>query len=152
MMIEIPLLLFLFSELATAMRGARNPRRVANFGIAALVLVLAANFATYDIRLASRTDNALAGVRDYAATRIPVDSLVLTEETVGAIVRQPYCKFYRVGLCASRADYVITYTSRTQAPPDDPRLASLIAASKPVKVLKGFKETITVYETPRLAR
>jgi hypothetical protein len=148
MMIEVPLFMFLFSELAAL---PRRTRRVTTFALVALVVVLAANFVAYDLRIATRDDNALAQVRDYTARNLPPDALILTEETVGAIVPQPYCKFHRVGLCASRADYVIVYTSLTQAPPDDPRLARLIAASRPLRSFQGFKETITVYATPRRA-
>ncbi|WP_028061981.1 ArnT family glycosyltransferase [Solirubrobacter soli] len=148
MMVEIPLLLFLFSELM-ALKGERGLTfKWANIGIAAMVVILTANLVTFDLRFASRSDNALGQVRDYAASTLPADSLILTEETIGAIVPQPYCKFYKTRLCASRAQYVITYTSRTQAPPDDPRLKDLIARSAPIKVFKGFKETITVYATP----
>jgi 4-amino-4-deoxy-L-arabinose transferase-like glycosyltransferase len=149
MMIEIPLFLFLFSEVMTLKEQHGHTRKWVNLGMAATLVVVAANFLTFDLRFVSRSDNALAEVRDYAAQAMPADSLVLTEETIGAIVPQPYCKFYKVGLCADRADYVVTYTSRTQAPPDDPRLKSLIARSKPIKTFKGFKETITVYETGR---
>ena len=139
----------MFSELVAVKERRGLSRRWANAGIAAIVVVLAANLVAFDQRFLARSDNALAQVRDYTAETLPPDALVLTEETIGAIVPQPYCKFHKTGLCASRADYVITYTSRTQAPPDDPRLERLIASSKPLKQFKGFKETITVYETPR---
>jgi hypothetical protein len=148
MLIEIPLLLYLASELI-ALVPERPPRRTFNLAVTGLVCLLAANFVTFDLRFASRHDNALGQLAAYARADLPPQAILLTEETIGTIAPQPYCKFFRVGACGPAADYVITYTSRTQAPPPDPRLTRLIRASKPVKVFHGFKETITVYKTPK---
>jgi hypothetical protein len=44
---------------------------------------------------------------------------------------------------------VILYRSFTQQPPDDPRLAALVARSRPVARFDGWRERITVLEVNR---
>jgi hypothetical protein len=141
MMVEIPLVLYAASELAR--------RRPAVLPAAAAILV-AANLLVFDLRFVRRDDNALAAVRDYAAKRLPADALVMTEESVGSIIRQPYCKLVKASLCAPRADYLITYTRRTQSPPESRTLDALLRYAEPVAGFHGFKETITVLKAPRL--
>jgi 4-amino-4-deoxy-L-arabinose transferase-like glycosyltransferase len=150
MLVEIPLLLFLASELLPAAR--RLPRRRAALAVAAAgLVVVVANLGAFAERVVLRSDNALAAVQRYAGGSLPPRALVLTEEPVGTMIRQPYCKFHRVDACASRAGYVILYRSFTQRPPDDPRLATLVARSRVVARFDGWRERILVLEVPRTA-
>jgi 4-amino-4-deoxy-L-arabinose transferase-like glycosyltransferase len=144
MLVEIPLYLFLASELLPAAR--RLERRSAAVAVAAAALLLVANLGAVGHRMMLRSDNALAAVQRYADGSLPPRALVLTEEPVGTMIRQPYCKFHRVGACESRVGYVILYRSFTQRPPDDPRLAALVARSRPLARFDGWRERIVVLE------
>jgi 4-amino-4-deoxy-L-arabinose transferase-like glycosyltransferase len=122
------------------------PRPRMLLGAGALAILLAVNGVTFWDRIAGRNDNALAAVSEYAAPHLPARAVVLTEETIGTIIKQPYCKMFRVQTCP--ASYIITYTSNTQRPPDIPLLHRLIAEGTKLAVFQGFKEQITVYRVP----
>lgn len=151
MMIEIPLMLFLASEALRWVRRDRRRRRArSRLVILACGLIVCANLVTFDLRFASRHDNALAAVTSYMRQAAAPRALVATEESVGTIIPQPYCKFSQIGLCYDRIRYLIVYRSRTQAPPDNPLLNGLLRVARPVATFEGFKERITVYESPAL--
>ncbi|HMJ35383.1 MAG TPA: glycosyltransferase family 39 protein [Baekduia sp.] len=142
MMVELPLLLYLAAE---ARPLARQHARAA---AAVFAVLLAANFVTFDLRFAGRDDNALAAVATYADQHLPADALVLTEESVGSIIHQPYCKFTKAGDCYADAAYLVTYRSATQRPPSGPILDRLLRYATPLATFKGFKERITVFRSP----
>jgi hypothetical protein len=142
MMVEVPLLLVLAAELRPRLRD----RRAA--GLALLALVGAANGVTFGLRFADRHDNALGAVASYTAADLPRGALVLTEESVGSIIDQPYCKLTKAGACAAQVKYLIIYRSLTQAPPSTPLLDNMIRYAQPLRTFSGFKEHITVYRAP----
>lgn len=142
MMVEVPLLLVLAAELRPRLRDRRA------LGLALLALVVAANAVTFDLRFADRHDNALGAVAAYTAADLPRDALVLTEESVGSIIDQPYCKLTKAGACKAQVKYLIIYRSLTQAPPSTPLLDGMIRYARPLREFSGFKEHITVYRAP----
>jgi 4-amino-4-deoxy-L-arabinose transferase-like glycosyltransferase len=143
MMVELPLLLYLAAEARPLLRD----RRALALGV--LAAALTANLVTFSARFVQRDDNALAAVAVYTGARLPPDALVLTEESVGSIIRQPYCKFTKAGECLARAQYIVVYRSRTQAPPSTPLLDDFIRYARPMRTFTGFKEQITLYQAPR---
>lgn len=147
MLVEIPLYLFLASELLVAAR--RLAPRPAVVAVAAAGLLVVANLGAVAERVILRSDNALAAMQRYAGDSLPPRALVLTEEPVGTMIRQPYCKFHRVGSCGSRVGYVVLYHSFTQRPPDDPRLARLVARSRVLARFDGWRERIAVLAVRR---
>ncbi|HET6508480.1 MAG TPA: glycosyltransferase family 39 protein [Baekduia sp.] len=142
MMVELPLLLVVAAELREPLRHRRA------LGLALLALVVAANGVTFVARFVDRDDNALGAVAAYAAARLPADALVLTEESVGSIVGQPYCKLTKAGACKAQVKYLIIYRSLTQAPPSTPSLDGMLRYARPLRTFSGFKEHITVYRAP----
>jgi 4-amino-4-deoxy-L-arabinose transferase-like glycosyltransferase len=142
MMVELPLLLYLAAEVRPL---AREHARAA---AAVLAVLLAVNVVTFDLRFVGRDDNALAAVATYADQHLSPDALVLTEESVGSIIHQPYCKFTKVGDCYAHAEYVITYRSATQRPPSSPILDQVLRYATPLAAFKGFKEHITAFRSP----
>jgi 4-amino-4-deoxy-L-arabinose transferase-like glycosyltransferase len=143
-MAQVPLMLYAFAELARWSRGVEL-RTVARRTVAALaLLVVAANLWTFEQRFVERTDDALGQTRAYAQTLDP-RAMFLTEESVGTIVPQPYCKLFDAGGCVAEARYLAIYRSETQAPPRNPTLDRLLRYSQPLVRFSGFKERITVY-------
>lgn len=141
-MLLVPLYAFLASELVRVARSEIGIRVLA-FGAVAVVQL---NMLTFANRFVHRADNALAAVRDYAREEIPREALILTEETVGMIVPQPYCKLVEADRC-QQAAFVILYTSHTQRPPREPALAAILREARLEATFRGFKETIRVYRT-----
>jgi 4-amino-4-deoxy-L-arabinose transferase-like glycosyltransferase len=119
-------------------------------GVAAAALI-ALGIGTYYSRVVSRNDNTLREVKQYMATHVGSSDLVITIESIGDEIRQPWCSEQRAKAC-SDANYVITYDTYLQGnPPNDPAFAAMISPSSgavKVAVFKGFKETVTVYEVP----
>ncbi|MBV9212714.1 MAG: glycosyltransferase family 39 protein [Actinobacteria bacterium] len=113
-------------------------------GAVAVAALLCANGATFAQRFGERHDNALLAVAHYMR-HVPVADTVITEQTVGDIIRQPYCEMWRTASCVSEASYVIVYRSHTQHPPDILPLMRLIAAATRLRTFVGFKERLTVY-------
>ena len=78
------------------------------------------------------------------------DARVLTEETLGASIDQPYIKLWRASssnyLERVRPDYIVTYNSTTQAPPKSKALDDLLNKSQVIATFSGFKETYKVYK------
>lgn len=149
MLILIPLYLFTAAEvIPPAVRLVRRGRAGRYAVLAAAGLLVAVNLLTYERRFVAHSDNALAAVQRYTDTHLPPHALVLTEESVGTMIRQPYCKFYRTVFCLTRTGYVIVYLSLTQAPPSDRRLSALVAASRPIARFEGWRELILVFRTP----
>jgi 4-amino-4-deoxy-L-arabinose transferase-like glycosyltransferase len=142
MMVELPLLLVLAAELRPRLRDRRR------LALGLLAVVLAANMMTFTLRFVDRHDNALGAVAAYAASDLPPHALVLTEESVGSIIGQPYCKLTKVSACADRARYLMIYRSLTQAPPAISQLDGLLRYATPLRTFTGFKERITVYRAP----
>ena len=142
MMVELPLLLVVAAELRPWLRDRRR------LALGLLAVVLAANMMTFTLRFVDRHDNALGAVAAYAARDLPPDALVLTEESVGSIIGQPYCKLTKVSACAEQARYLMIYRSLTQAPPAIAQLDGLLRYATPLRTFSGFKERITVYRAP----
>jgi 4-amino-4-deoxy-L-arabinose transferase-like glycosyltransferase len=96
-------------------------------------------------RIVDHHDNALKSLAQYSSATIPHNDVVITEEPIGMMIPQPYCKMWRAASCAGVAKYVITYESHTQHIPTIPGLQQLLQRSTPVKVIIGFKEKLTVW-------
>jgi len=143
---EVPLLLYAFAELAAWARRRPAPAAPAARGAIAglLLLALTLNAWTFDHRFVRRDDDALGATRAFART-LPPHATFLTEESIGTIVGQPYCKLYEAGACVADVDYVAIYRSQTQRPPRNPTLDRLLRYSTPLVRFDGFKERITIY-------
>jgi Dolichyl-phosphate-mannose-protein mannosyltransferase len=142
-MAEVPLMLYAFAELAAW--ASTRPLAAARRAVTALLLLaLALNAWTFEERFVQRSDDALGATRAYAQT-LPHDATFLTEESIGTIVPQPYCKLYEAGGCVGDVDYIAIYRSQTQRPPSSPTLERLLRYSQPLVRFDGFKERIAIY-------
>ena len=101
-------------------------------------------------RIIAWNDNALQATGQYAAEHIPANAVVLTEQTIGNLIQQPFCDIRaHIAWCGDDARYIITYTSANYHGPKSARLQNLIRGSTEVWHDAGFKETITVYAVNR---
>lgn len=147
MLALVPFICYLAAEVRQVARRAAAGGRVRPLHIAIVVVAIIAvglNANAFMWRFVlPQNDRALAEIGAWTERHLPADAKVITEESVGATIKQPYCKMWRAATCYG-ASYIITYTSHTQKLPDDPGLKDLIATGVPVHKATGFKETITV--------
>jgi 4-amino-4-deoxy-L-arabinose transferase-like glycosyltransferase len=143
----VPLYCFLWTELSYYVDSIADFRpRLARAALALAVVVVLAGLTSFYLRVASRDDSVLAEVKQYAATSIPANDVVVAPEQIGDDIKQPWCSVYRAPVCRYSATYVITYITFLQGnPPDDPVLYELLRNSTPVVTFRGFKETVTVW-------
>ncbi|WP_188316823.1 ArnT family glycosyltransferase [Solihabitans fulvus] len=149
-MFVVPTYCYLAAEVGAALdRRASTPRPVPRRAVAVGLALLAAwSLTVFWLRIADRDDNAMGQAAQWVDQHVPVGAEIITEESVGAAIRQPYCKMYRAGQCTG-AEYLITYESHTQHLPDDASLGRIIAAADRIAEFSGFKEHITVYRIAR---
>jgi 4-amino-4-deoxy-L-arabinose transferase-like glycosyltransferase len=141
----VPLYLYLATEVATWLKQLKSNRL--RWGLVAAVLVL--NLVTWNVRFMLQSDNALLETYRFVGANVPANARVLTEETIGAGIRQPYYKLDRHKtadeLAKIKPDYIILYYSTTQKPPDSQALEKLVKEGQWLTEIRGFKERIVVY-------
>lgn len=115
---------------------------------AAAGVAVAVGLASFWLRVPTRDDNAFADVQAYAAHHIPANAIVITEQTIGDLIRQPWCRVEFTPPCRRSASYAITWdtylqTSRTQggAP-----FEAMMRGASPIVSFKGFSGTATVWK------
>jgi 4-amino-4-deoxy-L-arabinose transferase-like glycosyltransferase len=152
-MVIVPLYCFIASELSRreqlkkikALDSAKHRLTRRPLLVVGVVLALMAigNGIAFAVRIADSDDNALKATAIWATNHLPANAEIITEESVGAVISQPYCKIAHSGACHG-ATYIITYNSHTQQPPRDHTTNELLATATKLKTFKGFKEDITI--------
>jgi 4-amino-4-deoxy-L-arabinose transferase-like glycosyltransferase/glycosyltransferase involved in cell wall biosynthesis/putative flippase GtrA len=144
-LILIPMYCYVWTEAAMFFRA--RGRGMAVVAGLTMAVAIAGGLGSFALRVALRHDNVLQQVKHYAATSIPRQSIVVTEEEIGDEIKQNWCAVTIVGKCRFKATYAITYKTYLQAnPPSDPALASMMEGAVPVKTFTGFKEIVTVWK------
>lgn len=152
-LVLIPLYAYLVAELALwfgrkGFKAATNRQQLVASALVMVVAVL--GLAAFQWRIVGHSDNALKSMAHYSTVHVPAHAVVLTEESVGDIIPQPFCKLEDYNdQCYKVAGYIITYTSHTQHVPTHLGLHQLITDATKLKVVKGFKETLTLYRINR---
>ena len=59
--------------------------------------------------------NSLAQVQQYAASQIPAGSIVVTEQSIGDLIQQPWCTVEVATPCRCYASYAITWRTYLQS-------------------------------------
>jgi 4-amino-4-deoxy-L-arabinose transferase-like glycosyltransferase len=141
----VPVYLYLVSELVPMLQT----KQAVWVTIIGLGLVVGLNLVTWNLRFLQNTDNALRQTYQYANTYIPAEARVLTEDTIGMGIRQPFYKLDNYaslgGLEKVKPEYLILYYSTTHRPPDDSALQRLVERGELLTRIIGFKEDIRIY-------
>ncbi|HXZ72788.1 MAG TPA: hypothetical protein VEH31_18205, partial [Streptosporangiaceae bacterium] len=92
--------------------------------------------------------NTLAEVQQYAAARIPTNSIVVTEQSIGNLIQQPWCTVEAAEQCNGPATYAITWRTYLQSSfqQGDTSFRQLIKGARPVKKFSGAVGTATVWK------
>ena len=77
--------------------------------------------------------NSLAEVQQYAATRIPPDDIVVTEQSIGDLIQQQWCTVEEATNCVRFAQYAITWRTYLQSSfkEGDPAFHRLMVGATP---------------------
>jgi 4-amino-4-deoxy-L-arabinose transferase-like glycosyltransferase len=139
-LILIPLYAFFWTELAKWDRPARL-----KFVAVALAVVL--GFGSFYLRVIGQNDNPFKQVQAYTASSIPRGSVVVTEETIGDLIQQPWCRVEQVVDCPASVTYAITWKTYLQSSfkLGGPDFGKLMQGAVRVKSFPGFNGTATVW-------
>jgi len=140
-LILIPAYCFLWTELAR--RDWRPAWKYAVPGAAAL-----AGLGSFLLTVPVFNVNTLAQAQQYAATRIPPADIVVTEQSIGDLIQQPWCTVEYAVPCLRAASYAITWRTYLQSSfhQGDPAFYKLMKGATAVKSFSGQVGTATVWK------
>jgi 4-amino-4-deoxy-L-arabinose transferase-like glycosyltransferase len=140
-LILIPAYCFLWTELCRwnwpqAWKGAAAGA-AALAGVGSLLLAMPALSA-----------NTLSRVQQYAAAHIPAGRIVVTEQSIGDLIQQPWCTVEYANPCLHAASYAITWQTYLQSSfqQGDTAFRQLMQGAVPVKSFSGAVGTATVWK------
>jgi 4-amino-4-deoxy-L-arabinose transferase-like glycosyltransferase len=140
-LVLLPAYCYLWTELARWQRGLTWKR-------AWPAVAVAAGIGSFLLSLSAFSGNALAQVQEYAAGQLPTNAVVVTEESVGDLINQPWCTVEQTEGCVGYASYAITWQTYLQSSFDlgDAGFAALMPGATPVKSFSGAAGTATVWK------
>ena len=140
-LILIPGYCFLWTELA------RWEWRPALRGMA-MAAAAVAGLGSFVLTVPVFSVNTLAEVQQYAAARIPPDSIVVTEQSIGDLIQQPWCTVEVATPCLREATYAITWRTYLQSSFNEGNAAfhELMRGAVPVNSFSGAVGTATVWK------
>lgn len=114
---------------------------------ALIALAAVAGLGSFYLRVLTYDHNVFAEVQRYAATAVPRHSTILTEEAIGDLIQQPWCRVEYAEHCAHSATYAITWRTYLQSSfkLGDPAFLHLMRGAVPITSFTGFNGTATVW-------
>jgi 4-amino-4-deoxy-L-arabinose transferase-like glycosyltransferase len=110
-----------------------------------------AGFASFLLTVPAFSANTLAEVQQYAAAHIPARSVVVTEQSIGDLIQQPWCTVEVATPCVGPARYAITWRTYLQSSfqQGNADFHLMMRGAVPVKVFHGAVGTATVWKLER---
>jgi Dolichyl-phosphate-mannose-protein mannosyltransferase len=123
-------------------------RRALRVKLGVILLAALAGLTSFWLRVPTQPGNPFLEVSQYAAQHIPQGDVVVTEETIGDLIPQPYCRVELPANCEHGvATYAITWVTYLQSsfvlggqPFDE-----MMHGAVPLKSFTGFSGTATVW-------
>ena len=114
---------------------------------AAAGLAVMAGCASFWLRVPSQNDNVFADIQAYAAMHIPAHATVITEETMGDLISQPWCRVEYTPPCRSSARYAITWKTYLQSSftQGGEPFAVMMRGARRITSFSGFSGIATVW-------
>jgi 4-amino-4-deoxy-L-arabinose transferase-like glycosyltransferase len=139
-LVLIPLYCLLWVELYGWLRTER--RRIAGAALVSLV-----GLGSFSLRVPMRHDNAFGQVQRYAADHIPRNQVVITEDSIGNLIQQPWCRVEALEVCGKAATYAITWKTYLQSSfvLGGREFSSLMKGARRITSFSGFSGTATVW-------
>ena len=115
--------------------------------LAAGTLAVLAGLGSFYFRVIDQSDNAFRATQQYAATSIPRGAVVVTEETIGDLIQQPWCRVEAAYECPPGVSYAITWRTYLQSSFElgDKSFAKIMRGAVPVKSFAGFNGAATIW-------
>lgn len=139
-LILVPMYCYIWSAVWAADRSAR-------LKLAAVAVAVVLGVGSFWLRVPAQTGNPFREVQAYAASSIPPGAVVVTEEAIGDLIRQRWCRVEQPANCARAATYAITWKTYLQssftlggAP-----FAKMMQGAVPLRSWPGFSGTATVW-------
>ena len=114
---------------------------------AAAGLAVVAGCASFWLRVPTQNDNVFADVQAYAAAHVPAHATVITEETIGDLISQPWCRVEFTHPCRFSARYAITWNTYLQSSftQGGEPFATMMRGALPITSFSGFSGTATIW-------
>jgi 4-amino-4-deoxy-L-arabinose transferase-like glycosyltransferase len=114
----------------------------------AVAVAAAAGLGSFALTVPVFSVNTLALVQQYAATKIPSNSIVVTEESIGDLIPQRWCTVEAASPCLGHATYAITWTTYLQSSftQGDAAFHQLMEGAVRVQTFTGAVGTATVWK------
>ena len=114
----------------------------------AMTAAAVAGLGTFLLTVPAFSVNSLAEVEQYAATRIPADSIVVTEQSIGDLIQQRWCTVEEATNCLHSAAYAITWRTYLQSSfkEGDTAFHQLMVGATPVKTFQGAVGSATIWK------
>jgi hypothetical protein len=140
-LILIPAYCFLWCEVARW--DWRRGRR-----LVAVTAAAAAGLSSFVLTVPAFSVNTLAQVSQYAATQIPSDHVVVTEQSIGDLIQQPWCTVELATACVGKATYAITWRTYLQSSftEGNRQFHQIMQGAIPIKSFSGAVGTATVWK------
>jgi 4-amino-4-deoxy-L-arabinose transferase-like glycosyltransferase len=119
-----------------------------------MVTAALAGFGSFLLTVPVFSTNTLADVQQYAATQIPPRDVVVTEESIGDLIQQPWCTVEAANPCVGKAQYAITWRTYLQSSfrQGDAAFLKLMHGARAVKTFSGTVGTATVWKLTKPGR
>lgn len=119
-------------------------RRLKAVAVAAAVV---AGLGSFWLRVPAQSGNPFKDVQQYAATRIPGNAIVVTEESMGDLIAQPWCRVQDATPCIGVASYAITWQTYLQSSFElgDSAFHQIMRGAVRLTSFSGFSGTATVW-------
>jgi 4-amino-4-deoxy-L-arabinose transferase-like glycosyltransferase len=140
-LILIPAYLFLWTEVARW-----DWSSLAKTVVVAVAVV--ASVGCFLLTIPAYSYNTLAKVQEYAATKIPANAVVVTEQSVGDVINQPWCTVEYAAPCLHSGEYAITWSTYLQSSFTEGHAAfhELMKGAVALKTFSGPVGTATIWK------
>jgi 4-amino-4-deoxy-L-arabinose transferase-like glycosyltransferase len=115
------------------------------------VIAVLAGVGSFLLTVPAFSSNSLAAVQSYAAQDIPANAIVVTEQSIGDLIQQPWCTVELADACVGHATYAITWTTYLQSSFDegDPAFDQIMKGAVAIQSFTGEAGTATVWKLKR---
>ena len=92
--------------------------------------------------------NSLREVQAYAASDIPANAIVVTEQSIGDLINQRWCTVEKADACIGYATYAITWQTYLQSSfnQGDPSFYEIMKGAVPITSFSGAAGTATIWK------
>jgi 4-amino-4-deoxy-L-arabinose transferase-like glycosyltransferase len=113
-----------------------------------MTVAVIAGLGSFMLTVPAFSANTLYQVQRYAATQIPVSSIVVTEQSIGDLIQQRWCTVEVSAPCLHTATYAITWRTYLQSSftEGDAAFHELMAGAVPIKSFSGAVGTATIWK------